>query len=427
MNNSSRILTLDALRGAALLGILIMNIAWFGLPEKVAEDLSIRGEHSGWNFICWWVVEVFFHGSMRGMFSMLFGASAVLILEKYAARSNSGDAPLFYFRRLLILFLFGLFNAYILLWPGDILYTYALAGMFIFAFYRMHPKKLFMVAGIIMVLVSLKSTWQQQRPVRLKIAADAAIAAGIRATEAQKGDIDAWKSYQMGQSIAHKRSEAEGQTASVLGDFRSFFLSNADVVHFLQTEFTYDFFFLDAFSFMLIGMALYRLGVLSGKKSRGFYFTLSLTGFAIGLPVYYHAASLKIEGNFNPYLIALQQPVQLEQFGRLGITLGYIGLLNLLFQLPYLSRLSELLSPVGRLAFTNYLMQSILCALIFYGFGFGLFNQLQRYELYFVVAALWLFQLIFSHIWLRFYSIGPFEWLWRSAAQGKWQRFGAAE
>ena len=93
---------------------------------------------------------------------------------------------------------------------------------------------------------------------------------------------------------------------------------------------------------------------------------------------------------------------------------------------PFVSRLAGLLSPVGRLAFTNYLMQSILCGLIFYGFGFGLFNQLQRYELYFVVAGVWLFQLVFSHIWIRMYAIGPFEWLWRSAAKWEWQKFERA-
>jgi uncharacterized protein len=423
MNPSIRIHTLDALRGAALLGILLMNIAWFGLPEKTVEDLGIRGEYSGWNFICWWVVEVFFHGSMRGMFSMLFGASALLILEKYTAKSDAGTAAEYYFRRLLVLFLFGLFNAYILLWPGDILYTYALAGMFIFPLHRLSPKRMFVVAGIIMILFSLKRSWQQQGPIRLKEAADVAIAAGSKASEGQRSDIDAWKSFEMKQTLAHKRAEAEVQTSCTLGDFSTLFFFNAGVVYFLETEFTYDFFFLDAFSFMLIGMALFRLGVLSGKKSRRFYLLLFTAGFAIGLPIYYHAASIKLESNFNPYLIALQEPIQLEQFGRLGLTLGYIGLLNLLFQLPFVSRLAALLSPVGRLAFTNYLMQSIICGLIFSGFAFGMFNELQRYELYFVVAAVWLFQLVFSHLWIRMFAIGPFEWLWRSAAKWRWQKF----
>jgi uncharacterized protein len=126
---------------------------------------------------------------------------------------------------------------------------------------------------------------------------------------------------------------------------------------------------------------------------------------------------------FDAYLIALHQPLVLEQFGRLGLTLGNIGLLSLLFQLPFSSWLVSLMQPVGRLAFTNYLMQSIIGLLLFSGFAFGLFNKLERYELYYVVAAIWVFQLVFSHVWLKFYAIGPFEWLWRSATHGKWQRF----
>lgn len=427
MKQSNRIPALDALRGAALLGILLMNILWFGLPEKVVEDLGIRGEYNGWNYISWWVVEVLFHGSMRGLFSILFGASAVLLLEKYTAKSDGGEAAEYFFRRLLVLFLFGLFNAYILLWPGDILYTYSLAGMFIFPLYRINPKRMLVVAGTIMILFSLKNSWQYQRPVRLKEAADAVMAAGAGAMNSQHADLDAWQTFQMEQSLGHKRMEAENQTSSTLGDFTTFFFYNAGVVYYLETQFTYDFFFLDALCFMLIGMALFRLDVLGGKKSRKFYLLLSLAGFGLGFPIYYHAAMGKVGAGFNPLEIALRNPIHLEQFGRLGLTLGYIGLLNLLFQLPITSWLSGMLAPVGRMAFTNYLMQSIICGLLFYGFGFGLFNKLQRYELYFVVAGVWIFQIIFSQIWFRFFKTGPFEWLWRSAAKWEWQKFGTVD
>lgn len=426
MNSPVRIQSLDALRGAALLGILLMNIAWFGLPEKVVEDLGVRGEYSGLNFTSWWVVEVFFHGSMRGMFSMLFGASALIILEKYAAVNGMGSAAEYYFRRLLVLFVFGLFNAYILLWPGDILYTYALVGMFIFPLHRLNPKKMLAVAGLLMLLFSIRSTWQQHRPIRLKEAADSALAAGDKASPGQKEDIRAWKSFEMEQSLSHKRAEAEHQVACTLGDFATFFSYSAGITYFLETDFVYDFFFPDAFTFMLIGMALFRLGVLSGKMSRRFYLLLSLTGFAVGLPIYYQAASIKLESNFNPYLIALKVPFQLEQFGRLGLTLGYIGMLQLLSQLRFFSLLAKLLAPVGQMAFTNYLMQSIICGVIFSGFGFGMFNQLQRFELYFVVVAVWIFQIMFSHLWMRTFASGPFEWLWRSAAQWEWQKFELA-
>jgi len=426
MKLANRIHAIDALRGIALLGILLMNIAWFGMPEKAVEDLRVRGEGSGPNFWSWWIIEVFFHGTMRGMFSMLFGASAVLILEQYTKRNNVTSAAEYYFRRLVVLLLFGLFNAYILLWPGDILFTYAIAGMFIFPFYRLALKRLLLLAGFVMVFFSIFMTWQVHKPIRLKSAADAALAIDTLKTPLtgiQKADLEAWKSFEQGQSPEYKRKVDEDQIARTHSDFCTLFFYSAGVSHYLETKFLYNFFFLDAFGFMLIGIALFRMNVLSGKRSRRFYLILALAGYAIGFPIYYMMASTKVQCGFNPYQIALMTTVSMEGFGRLGLTLGNIALLNLLFQLPLTSWLVKLMAPVGRMAFTNYLMQSIIGCLLFSGFAFGLFNKLQRYELYYVVAAIWAFQILFSHLWMHIFTTGPFEWLWRSAARWEWQQF----
>lgn len=424
--SNDRIHTLDALRGVALLGILLMNILWFGLPEQTVEDLRIRGEFSGPNFWCWWVIEAFFHGTMRGMFSMLFGASAILILEQYTKKSDLGSASELYFRRLLVLFLFGLFNAYALLWPGDILYTYAIAGMFIFPLHRLPAKRLFLIAGVIMLISGARTTWQHDKPVRLKIAADKALAIDTTVTaltSEQQADIANWKDFEHTQTVEHRRAIDEDQIACTQGDFWTFFFYSAGITRFLETEFVYDFFFLDAFTFMLIGVALFRLGVITGKKSSKFYVILGIIGFAIGLPIYYTVAKAKLDCGFNAYGFGLNETFHWHQFGRLGLTLGNISLLHLMFRLPVTSWLAKLMSPVGRMAFTNYLMQSIIGLFLFGGFAFGLFNKLQRYELYYVVGSIWIFQIIFSHAWMRIYTIGPFEWLWRSATHWEWQKF----
>lgn len=426
-SHSNRIDTLDALRGVAVLGILIMNIIWFAIPEKAVEDLGVRGEYSGPNYWAWWMVEGYFHGNMRGIFSMLFGASAVLIIEQYSKRNDFDSSAEYYFRRLLILFLFGLFNAYILLWSGDILFTYSIAGMFIFPLHRLPVNRILMIAGMVMLLYCMRTTWQNHRPIRLKEAAQAALAVDTSVkplTLIQKSDIEAWKNYQQNQTIENKRAVDEEQIARTQGDFTTFFLYSAGISYFLETELFYDFFFLDAFPFMLIGIALYRIGVITGKKSKRFYLMLGLIGYAIGLPIYYWSAVAKIDFGFDFYKIAMHQRFYILPFGRLGLTLGNIGFLMLLFKLPITSRLVNFFQPVGRMAFTNYLMQSIICTLIFSGFAFGMFNKVQRYELIYYVGAIWVFQIIFSHLWMRFYSMGPFEWLWRSAANGKWQKLG---
>ena len=423
---SSRIDTLDALRGVAILGILLMNIIWFGMPEKAVEDLGIRGEYSGPNYWAWWVIEGYFHGNMRGIFSMLFGASAVLILEQYAQRNNLDSAAEYYYRRLVVLFLFGLFNAFILLWPSDILFTYAIAGMFVFPLYRLPIKRILVIAGVVMLLYCMRTTWLSHKPIRLKQAAQSALVIDTfkkPLTRIQKADIEAWNTYVQEQTPEYKRKVDEDQVERTQGDFWTFFLYSASISYFLETSLFYDFFFLDAFPFMLIGIVLYRMSILTGKRSKRFYLNLGLVGYAMGLPLYYWMAATKIKYGFDPYQIALHEPFYFHPFGRLAMTLGNLGFLIFLFKLPIMSWFKQLMLPVGRMAFTNYLMQSIICALIFSGFAFGMFNKLQRYELYYVVGCIWIFQIVFSHIWMYFFVIGPLEWLWRSAALGAWQKF----
>ncbi len=425
-DQTTRIHTLDALRGVAILGILLMNIVWFGMPEKAVEDLGVRGEYSGPNYWAWWMIEGFFHGNMRGIFSMLFGASAVLIIEQYAKRSNLDCAAEYYYRRLIVLFLFGLFNAFILLWSGDILFTYAIAGMFIFPLYRLPNKRILIIAGLVMLLFSMRTTWTSHKPIRLKEAAQIALAVDTTKkplTRIQTADIEAWNAYLQEQKIESKQKVDEDQVERTSGDFWTFFFYSAGISYFLETNLFYDFFFLDAFPFMLIGIVLFRLGVLSGTRSKRFYLLMGLFGYLIGLPIYYVAAMAKIKYGFDPYQIALHEPFYFLPFGRLGMTLGNIGLLIFIFKMPIMSWFKQLMLPVGRMAFTNYLMQSIICTLIFSGFAFGMFNKLQRYELYYVAGSIWIFQIIFSHIWMHFFTIGPFEWLWRSATMGSRTKF----
>ena len=204
---------------------------------------------------------------------MLFGASAVLILEQYAKRSNLDSAAEFYFRRLIVLFLFGMFNAYILLWSGDILYTYSIAGMFIFPLYRLSNKRLLIIAVVVITLSCMRSTWMSHRPIRLKEAADAAMAVDTTIkplTQSQQLDIQAWKTFLDEGTIKNKRIIDEDQIARTLGDFGTFFMYSAGITYFLQTDLFYNFFFLDAFSFMLIGIVLFRSGILSGMRSKRF-------------------------------------------------------------------------------------------------------------------------------------------------------------
>ena len=109
------------------------------------------------------------------------------------------------------------------------------------------------------------------------------------------------------------------------------------------------------------------------------------------------------------------------EFRRLPLTIGHASLIMLLFRSRLVPWLMKALANVGQMAFTNYLMQSIICTWFFFGYGFGNYNKLKFHELYYVVGSVWVFQLIFSSIWLRYFRFGPFEWVWRSLTYWKKQ------
>lgn len=174
----------------------------------------------------------------------------------------------------------------------------------------------------------------------------------------------------------------------------------------------YLYFFWDVVGMMLIGMGLLKLGVLTGDRSTRFYVTMMMAGYAIGILVNVYETRLLIDNNFDVLIVAKANLTY--DLGRLPMTFGHIGLLSLVCRMSWLNWLTNSLAAVGRMALTNYIMHSVVCAIIFTGIGFSMFGKLQRYELYYVVGAIWLAQLIISPIWLKHYRFGPLEWLWRS-------------
>ena len=146
-----RILILDSLRGIAVLGILMMNIPGFAIPRAAIWSPNLV-DFSGANFYAWYGVDWFLEGSQRGLFSMLFGAGMLLFISRLEDRTPGLMPAELFFRRQLWLLLFGLFNAYILLWFWDILFHYAIFGFFLFAFRRLPAKQLLIAAAVCLVL-----------------------------------------------------------------------------------------------------------------------------------------------------------------------------------------------------------------------------------------------------------------------------------
>ena len=170
---------------------------------------------------------------------------------------------------------------------------------------------------------------------------------------------------------------------------------------------------------MLLGMAFMKWKIFDASRSMPFYLKMTAFGFGIGLLVNTWEAVTFVNSGFAPQWIATARPTY--DIGRLAMAMGYIGLIMTMCKLGVLTWLRHALACVGQMALTNYLSQSLICNIIFMGFGFGLFGPLERFDIYYVVFGVWIFQLLFSVYWLKQYRFGPAEWLWRSLTYKKKQ------
>jgi uncharacterized protein len=171
---------------------------------------------------------------------------------------------------------------------------------------------------------------------------------------------------------------------------------------------------------MLIGMGLMKLGVFSAQRSRRFYLWMVAIGYGIGLPLIAFDGWELIRHNFsNSY--QMHGGMLYNYFGGLVVALGHVGMMMLVVQSGAIKWLTDRLAAVGRMALSNYLTHSIVCTTLFYGYGFGLFGDINRKGLAAIVLIIWVSQLLISPIWLRHFRFGPAEWLWRSLTYWKLQ------
>ncbi|TXE17226.1 DUF418 domain-containing protein [Psychroflexus gondwanensis] len=415
--HQARINALDVIRGIALFGILLMNINGMGLPFSYS-DPSVLGHTEGLNFSVWFTNELFFEGTMRGLFTILFGAGVILLTSRLIEKGAGISTADVYYRRIVWLLLFGLVNSWLFLWDGDILYAYALFGFFLFPFRNLPVKNLLLIAA---VLIAIGMTWDisdYHKNKDLKAEADKALAlkeSGATLDKKAEEAITQWEEL----TTKKTPEEIQEHINGMKGNYFQIMQHKAKEIQWMQTWFQYRYGAWDILSFMFLGMAFFKLKILHGERSIKFYMILAFIGYAIGLSVNYYETTLITKSNFDP--LKIYEASQTYSIGRLFITLGHIGLFMLFIKSGILGFLQRGLAAVGRMALSNYLMHSIITSIVF--LGFGLYGQLERYELYYVVFGIWIFQLITSPIWLKHFQFGPFEWLWRSLTYGKKQAF----
>ena len=419
--SEQRINSMDAIRGIALCGILLMNITGFGLSHAYF-DPTVAGGSTGLNLKVWWMNAMFFEGTMRGMFSMLFGAGIILFTGRKAENIQGVSVTDAYFRRILWLFLFGVIHSYILLWDGEILYPYALVGMFAFSFRNWTPKHL--IIGAI-VLLSCATALNVKDYFQDKIAFEEASTAQHKKTEGQKLTKDEEQAIEKWNGIVAERKPSKEEINEDIEAHHKGYFSvlwyKATISMFMQTTIMYRVFFWDAFAMMLLGMAFLKNGIFKAEKSNSFYLLMALVGYSIGLTINYFEASYVISNQFE--ILPQSFSMMTYNVGRVPTTMGHIAIIMLFIKSGILPFLQRSIAAVGQMAFSNYITQTLICNTLFLGFGFGLYGMLERYELYYIVFSVWIFQLIISPIWLRYFYFGPLEWGWRSLTYWKRQPF----
>jgi uncharacterized protein len=398
----ARLPSLDIVRGVAVMGILLLNIVSFGMPDGAYFNPRAYGGSDGLDLAAYLINFVFFDGRMRGLFSFLFGASMLLVVERAEARGENPASV--HFRRMAWLLVFGLIHLW-LVWEGDILAHYALVGMFAYLLRGLAVPRL---VGLGVVLILFETVLLGGMPFGVYMMehvpeGSAAAADAARQLAGFNHDFGIPPAADIAQDLALHR----GAYAALL----------ADRLHGnpLSLLMTYG---AETLAYMMFGMAALRSGLLGGEWSRPAYRKGLAIGFGIGLPVYVLLAATMINQDFSTFSVTLAV-MGLATPVRPLMVLGWACLILLLARPG--GALTLRIAAAGRMAFTNYLMTSLICTTLFYGYGLGWFGYLSRAGLYLVVLAVWALMLLWSRPWLARFRYGPFEWLWRSLARWKLQ------
>lgn len=419
VSKAARVPSLDVLRGIAVLGILIMNITGFGLLHQAYGNPLAGGGATGLNRLTYDIVSVGFEGTMRGIFSMLFGASIVLLTGRMEQAGAGLMAAEVHFRRMLWMMLFGIVHWTLLLWWGEILFAYSICGLLLFAVRKLSPRVHIIAAVLLLAGAAAFQTMEHHDTIAGQAEAalaEAAKAKGATLNAEQTKAIEAWQE-KTGEQMP-TREDAKKQRGWHSGSYPDA-LSGQLPFSFAFQWVTAPFWLVfDMIPFMLLGMGLLGTGVLGARAPARTYALMAAGGYAVGIPLGLYELGLLSDSDFGA--LAAAEANRTYQISRLAMVIGHLGLALSIIRAGLFGGAQRVLAAVGQMALSNYLAQTLICTALFYGFGFGLFEAFERHQLYAVVAAIWAAELIWSPLWLSRFRFGPFEWLWRSLTY--WQR-----
>ncbi len=415
---AERISSLDVLRGAALLGIAFMNIIFSGLPMAADFNPNVSGGATGPNLAAWFIQYVLLDGKFRGIFSIMFGAGSYYLVSRAVSRGAGIKGVEVYYRRTLWLLLFGIAHAY-LIWHGDILYSYALLGLVLFPLHSAKPKWLLVTAAVAILFMTGQHVYggfHTRTTHRLAEEAEQLTAAGKPLSDEQKEAQTRWNEIR--KYVTPTKDDLKKEADTYRGNYFHVVAKRASLVKDWHRS-TFYMSGWDMLTMMIVGIAFAKTGVLAAARSTSFYVRFLAASYAIGLPIGAVSAWLAYKQHFEPMQTVFVFTTY--QAARIAMTFGHMCAILLICKAGLFAGLQRRLAAVGQMALSNYIAHSFIYGFVFYGYGFNLFDRLQRYQLYYVVLGMWIFSLIVSPIWLEHFRFGPLEWCWRSLTYWKRQ------
>lgn len=413
-----RIEILDVMRGIAVCGILAVNIFVMGTVGSTQGRTFPFRLDADW--AAWIGQRLLLEGPMRGLFMILFGAGMVIMLRK--AEGPDGQAlPIdVWTRRSLALLLLGVAQFLILMWPGEILWTLGVAGFALLAFRTAKVRTMWIWALLIIACLSAHRAYDTSTYLatyRTALQAEDAKAAGLESTPEQQKALDAVASTK---SANYPSNDALAQQVKQRTELRSLVSWSASGWAYRHLEIYSWIAVAESLSFMLIGMAVFRSGILTGERAIRTYWLILIVAGGIGLMLrgidlaWQARTAFELDiHRLNPFMSILRSA--LYQPARLALTLAYVALIVLAVR-GSMRAWKEPFRALGRMALTTYMLHSALTSLLFYGFGY--LDAFGAASLMLVTVAICLITAAFSMIWLRHFSMGPMEWLLRAMAYG---------
>jgi uncharacterized protein len=394
--SADRILSLDIIRGIAVMGIFSVNVVGMAMIEFAYFYPPAMGFESVWDRVVWAGNMLVVDGRFRSLFSILFGASMVLVIERAVAAGKTGWQV--HYPRMIVLLAFGLAHFYFFWW-GDILANYALVGMIAYVFWRLRTQWLLAASFVALSLMYVPG-----------LVDGIGQLTGPPPVEAQEDDDGAAEEQQ---PTPEERAAEDKRAHQSLAAHFEFTREHMPWRPF-DSVMGYG---LETLGLMLLGMAGYRSGFLTGGWSRKRYAQVAAATLIPAFLYYGFVVQQTLRTDFAQNLYwpwAWGMPTYLHPMA----AMGYAAVIMLVVRRGVLA---DRFAAVGRAAFTNYLGATMIGTVLFYGFGFGLFGELSRGEAWLLVPVVWAIMLLWSKWWLDRYRYGPFEWAWRSLSRWNWE------